>query len=76
MKHDKELLAFKLLAVAAVLLYVYKLSQKSGGSLAQNPYGVNINADKIVGLASQFVPREYREHARQMGSAVLNRFMH
>lgn len=72
---DKEILFFKLLAVSGVLLYLYKISQKSPTGIAGNPYGVNVNAEKIAGLASQFVPREYRGHALKIGSAVIKRII-
>lgn len=68
MKHDRELIFFKLLAVSAALLYLYKLSKQNGGTL-QGKY----NPEKIAGLAAQLVPQEYRKQARQYGTMFLNR---
>ena len=68
MKHDKELLLLKLVAVGTALFYLYKLHKKNGGSLAGK-----YNPEKIAGLAAQLVPEEYRPQARQFGTAVLNR---
>lgn len=70
MKHDKELIVLKLVAVSAALFYLYKLYQKNGGSLSGK-----YNPDKIAGLAAQLVPEEYRPQARKLGSTILNRII-
>jgi hypothetical protein len=70
MKNDKTLITLKLIAVCSALLYLYKLHQKNGGSLAGK-----YNPDKIAGLAAQLVPEEYRSQARKFGTVVLNRFI-
>ncbi len=74
MRHDKELLFFKALAVGGILLYLYKVNQKSPNGLMGNPY-MNVNADKIAGLASQFVPHPFREKVQTVGSIAINRMM-
>lgn len=73
-QHDKELLFFKLLAVGGILLYLYKVNQKSPNGLMGNPH-INVNADKIAGLAAQFVPHPYREKVRTFGTHAINRWM-
>lgn len=73
---DKEIAFYKLLAVGAAILYLYKVMQKNGGTLSGNPYGINVNADKIAGLASNFVPNPYKAHAQRLGSVVLSRILH
>lgn len=70
MKHDKELITLKLIAVTAALFYLYRLYQKNGGSLAGK-----YNPDKIAGLAAQLVPEEYRPEARKFGTTILNRII-
>ena len=72
---DKELLMWKLVASGAALFYLYKVSKANGGTLKGNPMGVQIQTDNIVKLASNFVPREYRPHAKFIGSQILNRMM-
>jgi hypothetical protein len=58
--------------VGGILLYLYKMSQKNGGTLAGT--GMNVNPERIAGLAAQFVPHDYRPHAKEFGTAVINRF--
>lgn len=70
MRHDKELLFFKLVAVSGILLYLYKVSKKQGSL-----QGINVNPERIAGLAAQFVPREYRGHAEKIGTAVISKMM-
>jgi hypothetical protein len=72
---DKEVQFFKLLAVSAVLLYLYKASQAQGKTLAGNPFGVNVRGEQIVNLASQFVPKQYRHHAKKLGNVIVERYM-
>lgn len=72
MRHDKELLFFKLVAVGGILLYLYKMSQKNGGTLEGT--GMRVNPERIAGFAANFVPREFRPHATELGTAVINRF--
>ena len=67
---DKSLTVYKLLAVGAALLYLYKMTQKSGGSMAGK-----YSPESFAHLASQLVPQEYRPHAKQMGVAILNRII-
>lgn len=70
MKNDKELIVFKLLAVGAALLYLYKLQKKNGGTL-QGRY----NPESIASLAAQLLPQEYRRQATQVGTAILDRMI-
>jgi hypothetical protein len=70
MRHDKELTFLKLVAVGTALFYLYKLHQKNGGTLAGK-----YNPEKIANLAAQLVPPEYRGHARQFGTTLLNRII-
>lgn len=72
MKHDKELLLWKLVAVGGILLYLYKMSQKNGGTLQGT--GVRVNPEKIAGFAASFVPHEFRPHAAELGTAFINRY--
>jgi|GEM_PF-3743942 len=68
MKHDRELLILKLVAVSAALFYLYKLHKKNGGSLSGK-----YNPEKIAGLAAQLVPENYRSEARRYGTMILNK---
>lgn len=68
--NDKNLTLFKVIAVGAIVLYLYKLKQAQG-TLS----GINMNPEKIAGLASKLVPPEYRHHAQQIGSAFIRRMM-
>lgn len=70
MTKDKELTFYKLLAVGAALLFLYKYTKKTGGSM-QGKY----NPDNIVNLASHLLPEEYRGHARQVGKVILTRMV-
>jgi hypothetical protein len=72
---EKELQFFKLVAVGAALLYLYKASKASGSTLAGNPYA-QVQSDQVVKLASQFVPREWRGSAVQLGNAIMERIQH
>ena len=67
-----ELNLFKLIAVGAALLYLYKLSKAQGTSLAGNPYA-EVKSEQVVNLASEFIPKEYRPYARKIGNAVMTR---
>lgn len=67
---NKEVQFFKLLAVSAVLLYLYK-AKKSGQTLN----GMRVNPEKIAGLAASFVPPEYRKQAIRIGSRAIERMM-
>jgi hypothetical protein len=71
---DKEIQFFKLVAVGAALLYLYKLSQSQGTSLAGNPIA-EVKSEQVVKLASQFAPREWRGSAEKLGNAVMSRIM-
>jgi len=75
MTKQNELIFWKLVAAGAALFYLYKVTKANGGTLAGNPMGVNVNEQKFVDLASQFVPKEYRGHAKQLGAVVFNKFM-
>ena len=75
MEKEKELQLYKLLAAGAALLYLYKVTKANGGTLKGNSMGVQVQTDNIVKLAAQFVPREFRPHAKVMGSQILNRIM-
>lgn len=72
MTKDKELLIWKSLAVGAALVYLYKVAKSNGGSLQNSAMGVNMNPEKVVGLASQFVPQHLRPQAQQMGMNIWN----
>jgi hypothetical protein len=67
---NKDLLFLKLIAVSAALIYVYRAKQK-GVSLGN----MKVNPEKIANLAANFVPREFRGHARQLGSLAIKRIM-
>ncbi len=67
---NKELKFFKLVAVAGIMLYLYK-AKKSGVTIN----GMKVNPEKIAGLAAQFVPPEYRKHAVTIGSRAIERIM-
>jgi hypothetical protein len=70
---DKEVLFFKLIAFGAVVFYLYKASQKTGGTLAGNPYLKNVDPRKIARLGSVFVPPEFRGYVEKFGTAALHR---
>lgn len=70
MKTKEQLLIFKLVAVSAALLYLYKLTKSQGGSM-QGKY----NPDNIAKLASHLLPEEYRGQARKIGKVLLTRMV-
>lgn len=70
MNKNQELLVWKAVAVAAALLYLYKVAKANGGTLEGNNLGINVNPEKVVHLASQFVPQEFRPKAREVGMKV------
>lgn len=74
-KIDKELAFFKLLAVVTAAIYLYKAYAKNGGTLNGNPYGIRLNPEKLADLASRFAPPQYQHHARNIGQAVLERYL-
>lgn len=65
-----NLLLFKLLAVGAGLLYVYKLKQ-SGASMGN----IRVNPEKIAGLAAQLVEPKYRKGVARFGARAIERIM-
>ena len=67
---DKELTFYKLFAVGAALLFLYKYTKKTGGTMTGK-----YNPDAIVNLASHLVPEEYRGHARKFGKIALTRMI-
>lgn len=75
MTKDQELLLFKFFAFGAVVLYLYKASQASGGTLKGNPMIANLDADKVSRLGAQFVPEAYRNHAAKLGKMALDRIL-
>lgn len=72
---DKEILFWKLAAIGVAAVYVYKVTKANGGTLANNPMGVNLNPEKVATLASQFAPREWRPQAKYLGQKVLERIV-
>jgi hypothetical protein len=70
----KDLLIWKGLALAGVLVYLYKVTKANGGTLTGNSMGVNINPEKVIGLASQFVPEHQRRNARVIGEKIWTEF--
>lgn len=72
---SRDVMIWKAIALGAVIIYVYKASRANGGTLAQNPYGINLNPERVADFASRFAPREYRLQARQLGKALLERYM-
>lgn len=67
---DKELTFYKLLAVSAALLFLYKYTKKTGGTMTGR-----YNPDNIANLASHLFPQEYRPHARSIGKVIINRMV-
>lgn len=72
---NKDLLKWKLVAAGAALFYLYKVTKANGGTLKGNPMGVQIQSENIVKLASNFVPPEFRGHARKVGNQIMNRIL-
>ena len=72
MKQDKEILFLKFAAVALTAYYLYRVSKASGGTLSGNPYGINVNEEKILDLGLKFVPPEWRSSARTLGQAWID----
>jgi len=70
MKHTKELTMFKVIAVGAAMLYLYKLNKAQGTSMAGK-----INPDNIAKLASHLFPHEYRREAQMYGSQIIRKVM-
>lgn len=67
---DKELTFYKLLAVSAALLFLYKYTKKTGGTMTGR-----YNPDNIANLASHLLPEEYRGHARTLGKVILTKLV-
>ena len=70
----RDVLVWKAIALGAVIVYLYKASKANGGTLAENPYGIKLNPDKILNFATRFVPPEYRKHASDLGRAAITRW--
>ncbi len=68
--NDKELTFYKLIAVGAALLFLYKYTKKTGGSM-QGRY----NPDNIANLASHLVPPAYRDNARFISRTILTKMV-
>lgn len=70
---DKSILVWKAVAFGAALVYLYKVAKSQGGSLQGNPYGVNLNGERVVDFASQFVSPEKRHYVKKFGQEILRR---
>jgi hypothetical protein len=68
MTQNQKLILLKLLAVGAAGYYLYHARKAQGGTLSGH-----INTDKIANLGAQLFPAEYRGHAQEIGTVVLNR---
>lgn len=75
MTEKKQLQLLKLAAAAMALYYMYRVSKANGGTLKGNNMGIKVNSDRIVDLASHFVPEDYRPQARQMGKNLIDRML-
>jgi len=75
MSLNKNIELWKLIAAGAALVYLYKMSKSQGLTMAQNPDGVQVKTKAFVNLASQFVPPEYRQEARNVGHQIMNKIM-
>lgn len=73
--NNRDVMIWKAIAFSAALVYLYKASKASGGSLAQNPYGIKINPERVATFASMFAPPHYRHHARQLGQVLLEKYL-
>lgn len=72
-KHD-NLLFWKALALGAALFYAYKVSKANGGTLQNNPMGMNLDSDKIINMASHFVAPEKRHEVRRVGKILVDKY--
>ncbi len=70
---DRDIILWKLAAIGVAAVYVYKVAKQNGGSLDNNPHGVNLNGEKVVKLAAQLVPPEYRTQAYNLGNHFLRK---
>lgn len=73
--NNRDLMIWKAVAFAAAIVYLYKASKANGGTLAQNPYGIKLNPERVASFASMFAPQDYRHHAKQLGQAILERYL-
>lgn len=64
---------WKALALGAALIYVYKVAKANGGSLQNNPMGINLDSDKIINMASHFAPPEHRNNVRKYGRILASK---
>jgi hypothetical protein len=72
----KEILFWQLMAVGIAVYAVFKYQKYlKGGGQAINGMNLNVDPEKVVDLASKFVPHEWRPQARNLGSIILNKVM-
>lgn len=70
MKKDQNLLIFKIIAVSAALLYLYKSTKANGGTMAGK-----YNPEAFANLGAQLFPAEYRGHVRKYGTQALTKLI-
>ncbi len=72
---NRDVMIWKAIAFGAAMVYLYKASKASGGTLSQNPYGIKLNPERVATFASMFAPKDYRHHARQLGQVLLEKYL-
>lgn len=72
---SRDVMIWKAIALGAVIIYIYKARKENGGTLAQNPYGINLNPERVADFASRFAPPEYRVRAKHLGQVLIERFI-
>lgn len=77
MQPDRSVMLWKLFALAATGIYIYKAIKANGGNLSGNPYGIKLNANKLV---DNVVPllnlnREEQEKAREYGLKIADKII-
>lgn len=73
-KQEDSLLFWKALALGATIFYVYKVSKANGGTLQNNPMGLNLDSDKLINMASHFVTPEKRHEVRRIGKIIVDKY--
>lgn len=71
----KDAPLWKLVALSAVILYMYKVSKANGGSLQGHPMMRQFNPDRAASLAASLLPEEWRPQAKQVSRVVIDRMM-